>query len=131
MVSAASSATGADQTGLFDTSAGDALGRDAFLKLLITQIQMQDPLEPMGAQEYIAQLAQFSSVEQLQNANLQLAILQQMQAVSQAVLLIGHTITTGEDSTSGVVDGVTFADGQPKLLIGDEQVDPGDVSQVW
>jgi flagellar basal-body rod modification protein FlgD len=131
MLTAASSATGADQTGIFATSGEDGLGRDAFLKLLVTQIQMQDPLEPMGAQEYIAQLAQFSSLEQLQSANLQLAILQQMQGVSQAVLLIGHTIATGEDGPTGVVDGVTFVDGQPKLLIGNQEVNPGDVTQVW
>jgi flagellar basal-body rod modification protein FlgD len=130
MLTAASSATSAGQTGLFDTSGDDGLGRDAFLKLLVTQIQMQDPLEPMGAQEYIAQLAQFSSLEQLQSANLQLAVLQHMQAVSQAVLLIGHTVTTGEDGPTGLVDGITFVDGQPMLLVGGKTVEPGDVVGV-
>ena len=101
---------------------GPALGQDAFLRLLITQIQMQ---------EYIAQLAQFSTVEQLQATNLHLGILYQAQAVSQAVLLIGKHVETADGSVSGLVDAVIFADGQPKLVVGDEQINPGDVIQVW
>jgi flagellar basal-body rod modification protein FlgD len=45
--------------------ATDALGRDAFLQLLTTQLSHQDPLKPQGDTEFIAQLAQFSSLEQL------------------------------------------------------------------
>ena len=107
------------------------LGQDAFLKLLIVQIQMQDPLEPMSATEYVAQLAQFSVVEQLQTTNLHLGILYQAQAVSQAVLLIGKHVETADGSVSGIVEAVLFSDGQPKLIVGDEQINPGDVVQVW
>jgi flagellar basal-body rod modification protein FlgD len=110
---------------------GQDLGQDAFLRLLVTQIQMQDPLEPMKAENFIAQLAQFSSVQQLETANLQLGILQQAQATSQALLLIGRSIATSEGGVSGVVEAVVFDQGQPKLLIGDQQVNPGDVTRVW
>jgi flagellar basal-body rod modification protein FlgD len=125
--------TGASSTSasLASEVTGLELGRDAFLRLLVTQIQMQDPLEPLKAQDFIAQLAQFSSVEQLESANLQLGILQHSEATSQALLLIGRSIATGEGGISGVVEAVVFADGQPKLLVGGEQVNPGDVTRVW
>ena len=131
MITAASSVNNASQPELFGQVEGEGLGQDAFLKLLVIQIQMQDPLEPMSSQEYIAQLAQFSSLEQLQSSNVQLAVLQHIEAVSQALLLIGRTISTGEEGVTGVVEGVTFTEGQPKLIVGEEEVDPGDVTQVW
>jgi flagellar basal-body rod modification protein FlgD len=110
---------------------GYALGQDAFLKLLITQIQMQDPLEPLSATEYVAQLAQFSTVEQLQGTNIRLGVLCQAQATSQALLLVGRNVATSDDAVSGLVEAVVFSDGQPKLLIGGEEVNPSDVVRVW
>ena len=47
------------------SKAADSMGRDAFLKLLVTQLQHQDPTKPQADGEFIAQLAQFSSLEQL------------------------------------------------------------------
>jgi flagellar basal-body rod modification protein FlgD len=45
------------------------MGKDAFLNLLVTQLQHQDPTQPMADGEFLAQLAQFSSLEQLQQMN--------------------------------------------------------------
>ena len=72
------------------------LGKDAFLHLLITQLQNQDPLNPTDAVEFTAQLAQFSSLEQLNNINGNLEQLQDYQASinnSQAVWMIGKEVT--------------------------------------
>ena len=59
--SAASDSNGAAPT--------DSLGRNAFLNLLITQLQHQDPTEPQADGEFLAQLAQFSTLEQLEQMN--------------------------------------------------------------
>ena len=57
-----SSSSSGDQT---TTSRTDGLGREAFLQLLVTQLAHQDPMQPQTDSEFIAQLAQFSSLEQL------------------------------------------------------------------
>lgn len=85
------------------------LDRDAFLNLLVTQLQNQDPLDPTDSVEFTAQLAQFSSLEQLSSVNDNLKQLQNFQASinnSQAVALIGKEITANGNS-------LNLADGQP------------------
>jgi flagellar basal-body rod modification protein FlgD len=55
-----------------DKAKQDPMGRDAFMNLLLTQLQHQDPTQPQADGEFLAQLAQFSSLEQLQQANTKL-----------------------------------------------------------
>lgn len=64
-------------TGMFGQQA-DALGRDTFLQLLITQLQHQDPTQPKDDAEFLAQLAQFSSLEKLTNIETSLNTLGQL-----------------------------------------------------
>ena len=83
------------------------LGKDDFLTLLVTQLQYQDPLSPMESMEFTAQLAQFSSLEQLGNINDNMEYSQQYQAAinnSQAVSYIGK-IVTASGNTIMVTDG--------------------------
>jgi flagellar basal-body rod modification protein FlgD len=65
----------------------NVLGKEEFLKLLITQLRHQDPLEPMKNEEYVAQLAQFSSLEQMQNIN------EKLEASLQSDLLMAQSIS--------------------------------------
>lgn len=87
--------------------ASQGLGKDAFLTLLITQLQNQDPLNPADSTEFTAQLAQFSSLEQLSNVNKNLETLSLYQASinnAQAVSFIGKDIVAAGNAlevTSG------------------------------
>ena len=77
------------------TSGRNAIGKDEFLKMLIAQLKNQDPLNPLDGTAFTAQLAQFSSLEQLQNINTQLGSFtrqQQSLSGSQAVSLIGKEV---------------------------------------
>jgi flagellar basal-body rod modification protein FlgD len=89
-------ATGSATTATSTTStASNVLGKDDFLKMMIAQLKHQDPLNPMDGTAFTAQLAQFSSLEQLQNINTQLtSFTQQQQALgnSQAVNFIGKQV---------------------------------------
>lgn len=77
------------------TSSRNAIGKDEFLKMLIAQLKNQDPLNPLDGTAFTAQLAQFSSLEQLQNINTQLSSFtkqQQSLGNAQAVTLIGNEV---------------------------------------
>jgi len=77
------------------TASNEAMGKDDFLKLLIAQLAAQDPLDPMGAQDFSAQLAQFSGLEQMTNVNTNLEIIQKLETTAQntsALNLIGKTV---------------------------------------
>jgi flagellar basal-body rod modification protein FlgD len=79
------------------------LGKDDFLKLLVTQLQNQDPLQPMQNTEFVAQLAQFSSLEQLTNMNEQISLVQLAQLSTsniQAAGLVGQEVTAEGDTFS-------------------------------
>jgi len=64
--------TGNSSSDAISNAAGGSLGKDEFVKLLVTQMQNQDPLNPMDGKDLAVQLAQFSSVEQLMNINTKL-----------------------------------------------------------
>lgn len=114
------------------TSPMEGLNRDAFMHLLVTQMQYQDPMKPMDDTQFIAQLAQFSSLEQMQQVNHNLQLLAQMNAASQASSLIGKQITANSDggAVSGRVDAVSLEDGQLTLVVGSTRINLGDVSRI-
>jgi len=72
---AAGTAGTAGATGALAGAKTDQLGREAFLNLLVTQLQHQNPLEPQADGEFLAQLAQFSSLESLQEIKKDIAAL--------------------------------------------------------
>jgi flagellar basal-body rod modification protein FlgD len=115
------------------TDSKGALGQDAFLKLMIAQMQHQDPLAPTDSAQMMSQLAQFTSVEQLTKLSTSVAALHLTQDFTGSVALIGRNVTYRKaDGTegSGVVSAVKPGDKGALLTIGDEQVVSGDILKV-
>ena len=117
MSSYASSILGTDSsssTSSSSSSSKNSLGEDAFLQLLVTQLQYQDPLNPTDDKEFVAELAQFSSLEQLTEINTgigNLATLGEEQQLIGAVNFMGKTIEatgTAVSLASGKATPVTF-----------------------
>lgn len=96
------------------SSSTSSLGQDAFLQLLVTQLQYQDPLSPMDDKEFVAELAQFSSLEQLTEINTGIENLSSQNETQQlmgAVNFIGKTIEATGNAVSlsdGTATSVTF-----------------------
>jgi len=138
------------------TGTQSALDKDAFLRLMVTQLQYQDPLDPQDNSAYVAELAQFSALEQMTNvsegitnvsklvSNLDTSVL-----VGQLSSMIGQelqwTVTTTEtdeegnvrqnsSTLEGEVTGVSISDGTPTVIATSDgktyQVEIGDITRV-
>jgi len=98
-------------------TAGSALGKDAFLQLLVTQLKNQDPLSPTDNTQFVSQMAQFSSLESMQNLNTtvdSLATTYQSSQALQASSLVGRSVVVATDSavldpTKGITGSVTVS----------------------
>ena len=138
-------------------STNQDLGKEAFLQLLVTQMRYQDPLDPQDNSEYVAELAQFSSLEQMTNMSSSLEKTNELVGnidtsvlVGQLSSMIGKNIdwiqtTKSADSEgnpittsakmSGVVSGVTLVQGVPTVVAKadgqDYQVDISDIGHVY
>ncbi len=102
-------------SGRQDKKTADAMGKDAFLMLLIEQLKNQDPLDPMDSTDFTAQLAQFSSLEQLSNVNSNLESLQEYSANMNrlnSLGMIGKEITYVGDAGHVTLEGT----GEPATL---------------
>ena len=96
------------------------LDRDAFLRLLVTQLQFQDPLNPMDDTQFIAQLAQFSSLEQMQQMNANTLRSQAYTMINrQIVAVVQNEATNTSEEVVGVVSSTIIRGGQPYLRIED------------
>jgi flagellar basal-body rod modification protein FlgD len=111
--------------------ANKELDKDAFLKLLITQMKYQDPLNPVNDKEFLGQMAQFTALEQMVNLNA-------TYAKTQAYSMIGKNVTgvytdpVTEENTevSGLVEAVTTKAGETYLLVDGKEIKLSSVSLV-
>ena len=115
-------------------SASQTLGKDDFLKLLVGQLQHQDPLAPSDDQQWIGQMAAFSQLEQVSNMAASTQKIVDTLNMNGTLSLIGHSVTyidpTGA-SRSGTVDTVDVTGGKASLTVdGIAGIDAGSVTQV-
>ena len=112
------------------TTTSSELGKDQFLQLLVTQMQYQDPLDPQTDSDFVAQLAQFTSLEEMQNLN-------QTTINNQAMTLVGKevVVNAGTDTAKvlvqGTVDYVTVQNSEAYLSIGGTLYSIDKLQQVY
>lgn len=116
------------------SAANANLGKDEFLKLLIAQLRNQDPMKPMEDREFIAQLAQFNSLEQMQNLNTSFSQMLKWQQLSQSSALIGkkiEAVKVGGVEVRGTVSEIKIGPEGPMLKVGQEYIPLGSVSKIY
>ena len=107
--------------------------KNQFLTLLVEELKNQDPTAPTDEKQTLSQLAQFSSLEQMQNLNQTLTASSGFGQVAQSAALIGKTVSTAtadSDGVSGVVSSVTFLNGKSYLHVGSQDIDASTVTTV-
>lgn len=106
-------------------SAGQSsnIGIQDFLKILTTQLNNQDPLKPMDNQEFVAQIAQFATLEQSRQLNVKIDSLLSVQSATQTVGLLGKTVDINQNGrvVTGKVSALALASGQPLLTVTTDQ----------
>jgi flagellar basal-body rod modification protein FlgD len=95
------------------------LGIQDFLKILTSQLNNQDPLKPIDNQDFIAQIAQFTTLEQSQQLNQKIDQLLTQQSANQSVGMLGKTVevTSNGSTVTGTVAAVSLSSGTPHLTI--------------
>ncbi len=117
------SGSGADAALLADTASRmptQVLGQKDFLKLLVAQLAAQDPMNPKKDTDFIAQMAQFSSLEQAKGMQTSLATMSSQQDLLQANSLLGREVSlqiSKDINVTGVVSAVNIEAGTPKIVV--------------
>ncbi len=108
------------------------LNQDDFLKLLTTQLANQDPLKPMEDTQFIAQMAQFSSLQQATTLTKDFQAFSSAQQISSAQNLLGRTVSLSSEGTiaTGTVSEVQIRDGAAEIMVNGKAYDPATVTSI-
>ncbi|OHD67282.1 MAG: hypothetical protein A2W19_02420 [Spirochaetes bacterium RBG_16_49_21] len=110
------------------------MGKDSFMKLLITQLKYQDPTRPMEDREFIAQMAQFSALEQMTEINKEITALAKSTRSAEAFSLLGKRVDALSSATNrrvtGIVSSIRYLDDEQVLMVGGQEIRMGDIHAV-
>ncbi len=108
------------------------LDKNAFLNLLVTQMQYQDPLDPVDDKQFLAQMAQFSALEQMQNLNTSTSEMKANGLIGKYAISTSYNEVTGEyETTEGRVEGAKMISGEPYIIINDKEIKLSTVSETY
>lgn len=111
---------GVVSNGSTSVNSNNTIDQEGFIKLFLTQLQFQDPLEPVDNREFLAQLAQFSNLEQSRQLSLNTESMLTMSSASQALSLLDRPVDVLQaqgNSISGTVKAVQFTAAGPELTV--------------
>lgn len=107
------------------------LGKDDFLKLLVTQMKYQDPLEPVDNTAYIAQMAQFSTLEQMTNIAYEFSFVKSGQLMGKTVRAVAEGIGTNEpENIVGKVEKMLIDGNNISLMVNGRMISIANVKEV-
>ncbi len=109
------------------------LGQDDFLKLLVAKMSSQDPLKPQEDTDFIAQMAQFSTLEQSKTMASDIASLSEQQRMLTATGLIGRSVTLNDgvnELGTGLVSSISVQDGAPSVVVNGQNYGLNQVSLI-
>jgi flagellar basal-body rod modification protein FlgD len=118
-----------------DGSKNGDMGKDAFMKLLVTELRHQDPTQPMQDREFISQVAQFSALEQMTSINSAMGSLNRSARAGEAFSLLGKKVEAFNQATgmpvTGTVSRVFYRDNDLRLVVNNTEISLSDVHSVF
>jgi len=121
---------GTVQTGSRQVQKQAELGKDAFMSILVAQLQHQDPLRPMDDREFISQMAQFTALEQMQNLNSEFTQLKAIDMLGKHIIAELREEGKEPELISGIAESAGFVDGRINIVVGGRSVPIEDILNI-
>ena len=117
---------------MFTDKKNDVVTMDSFYQLLVAEMQNQDPLEPTSNTEFISQMAQFSSLEQMTNMSTSFTKMASFISSSEATSTLGKTVelNVGDTTVKGIVEGATRGDA-PQVIVNGMYYDMNKITAIY
>jgi flagellar basal-body rod modification protein FlgD len=136
-VASSTGTTAGTSTATAVTNATQTLGQADFLQLLVTELQNQDPLDPVDNKDFIADMAQFSSLEQMTTMNTNFQSLLTQQSLCQlnfAVNLVSHNIVATDangNQVTGMVSNIDYSAGNTSVMVNNTSIPLSNIIQIY